>query len=305
MIPVITLLVGENSFEVERNVQRTCAVFDGVAEKIDGTQLQLAQLSDVLMGTTLFADKRLVIIKNVSENKAIWTVLDEWIDRISDDVHLVLVEPKPDKRTKTYKAVSKKAEVYEANIWTERDSPKAETWASEEAKELGFSLDKKSAHTLVERVGVDQWALYWALEKLAVLGDITPKVIEEHIEASPTESVFGVFEAALKGEVSTLKQMLATLEMSEDAYRLFGLLAGQAFQLAVLSVADTSPTEVAKAIGVHPFALGKLAPFVKGRSARQVGQIVEVFADADIAMKTSVADPWLLIERALIKVATQ
>lgn len=302
---MITLLVGENSFELERKAQQIVAAFDGEAEKIDGTQMQLTRLPDVLMGGTLFANKRLVIIKNVSENKAIWMVFDEWINRISDDVHLVLIEPKPDKRTKTYKAIHKKAEFYEANVWTERDSLKAEKWASEEAAGLGFSLDKKSAHMLVERVGVDQWALYWALEKLAVLGDITPRVIEEHIEANSTESVFGVFEAALKGETLRLKQMLATLGMSEDAYRLFGLLAGQAFQFAVLSVADASPTEVAKDIGVHPFALSKLAPFVKERSDRQVRQIIEVFAEADNSMKTSAADPWLLIERALIKVASQ
>lgn len=300
---MITLFIGENSFEISRAVERLINDFNGTPEKVDGSDLELKQMPDLLMGATLFADNRLVIIKHLSENKTAWTKLSDWLPRLSDDVHFVLIEAKLDKRTKTYKELEKVAAIQEFALWTERDSLQVEKWAIDEAKTLGFALDKKSAHTLVGRVGVDQWLLWQALQKLAVVDQITPAIVEELIDANPTENVFNLLEAALKGDTLRIKRMVATLQLSEDPYRLFGLLSGQVFHLLALSLADKSYTEVASDLGVHPFAMSKLAPFVEELAATGAKKVVACFVEADSAMKTSTADPWLLIERALMKVA--
>lgn len=299
---MITVLIGENSFEITRAIKYLEADFAGVAEKVDGEELELKQLPDLLMGTTLFAPKRLVIIKNLSENKAVWEKLPEWLGRLSDDVHVVLVEPKPDRRSSTYKALQKAATVRQFPAWTERDTLVAEKWVAQEAERQGMALDKKSTHSLVERVGVDQWRLFDSLQKLAVLPSVDSSVIEEVIEARPTENVFNLLDAALKGESVRVKKMLGTLEASEDPYRLFGLLSTQVFQLAALSASDKSAGEIAKDLGAHPFALSKLAPHVKKLGKTGARQTVAAMVEADTAIKTSAANPWLLIERALIKI---
>jgi DNA polymerase-3 subunit delta len=300
---MITVLTGENSFEIDRDLQKTVASFEGRAEKIDGNSLELKQLPDLLMGGTLFAEKRLVIIKNPSENKTLWSDFSNWLPRLSSDVQLVIVESKLDKRTKTYKDLQKAADIHEFKQWTERDSRDAVKWVEHESNELGLSLDTNSARSLVARVGVDQWALYHALQKLAVLESVTPKIIEEVIDANPVENVFNLFEAALKKDAIKVKRMLEILEISEDPYRLFGLLSGQVFQLAAMAVAEAPNAEIAKDLGAHPFVLQKLAPFAKKLGKSGARKIVDAFVEADAGMKTSVAEPWLLIERALIKVA--
>src|SRR5690606_24079331 len=101
-----------------------------------------------------------------------------------------------------------------------------------------------------------------------------------------------------------VKKMIATLEAGEDPYRLFGLLYTPVLQLAVLSTSHKPSSEVAKDLGAHPFALSKLASPVKKLGKAGVRQVVTVMAEADTALKTSAADPWLLIERALVKIAT-
>jgi DNA polymerase-3 subunit delta len=301
---MITLLIGENSFENERELRTLAASFSGVPEMIDGNDLTVGQLPDLLMGMTLFAEKRMVIIKSLSDNKALWNSFSTWIDHLSNDVHLVLVEPKPDKRTKTYKDLQKAADVHESKVWTERDAGVVERWTVAEAKRIGFALGQANARVLVGLVGVDQWLLFQALEKLAVVDPVTPQVIEALIEGNPTENVFLLFEAALKGESSRVEKMLGVIELTEDAYRLLGLLSGQAVQLAVLVVAADKPdSEVAKDIGVHPYAIAKLAPFARKIGRAGARTIVMAFAEADEAVKTSAADPWLLIERALMKIA--
>jgi len=300
---MITLLLGENSFEIARGLNYLEAEFNGVAEKIDGETLELKQLPDLLMGVTLFAQKRLVIIKNLSENKIIWEKLPDWLDRINDDVHIILVESKPDRRSRTYKTLQKVATVRQFPAWTDRDTAVAEKWVAGEAERQKLALDKKSIHSLVERVGVDQWQLYYALQKLAALPEVNPTIIENIVEANPRENVFNLLDAALRGDAVKVQAMLKVLEMSEDPYRLFGLLSTQIFQLALLSTTDKPAGDVAKDIGAHPFALSKLVPYVKKMGKSGVRDVVAVMAQADSSLKTSAADPWLLIERALIKIA--
>lgn len=301
---MITVLTGENGFEISRELERLINSFDGAAEKIDGAQLELKQLPDLLMGATLFADRRLIIIKGLSENKSLWEAFIDWLPRVSDDVRLVLVDEKPDKRTKTYKELQKVADVREFKLWGERDTAAAEKWVGEEAGRLAMSLDKKSIQSSVARVGVDQWSLSHALEKLVVLDKVNPTVIEEVIEANPVENVFNLFDAALKGDATKVARMIETLQLTEDPYRLFGLISTQAFQLLALGISEKPAAEVAKDLGAHPFALSKLAPHAKRLGTGGTKKVFTAFVEADSAIKTSAADPWLLIERALIKVAT-
>ena len=301
---MITILSGENSFEVERAIATIIASFDGMPERVDGQAVGPRDLPDLLMGGTLFAAKRLVIIRALGENKVAWEALPTWLSRMSDDITLVLVEPKIDKRTKTYKQLQKTATIREYKPWGDRDVAAAEKWVVEEAKALRLLLDNKNAQLLVRRVGLDNWALYRALEKLTAFDEVTLTLIESHIEVNPTESVFDLFEATLGGKSDRVVEMLATLRLQEDPYRLFGLLSGQVFQLAALALSDKTSAEVAKDIGAHPFAVGKMAPYIKKLGRGGVRSIVESFAEADHGMKTSAADPWLLIERALVKTAT-
>jgi DNA polymerase III delta subunit len=271
---MITLLVGENSFEIEQTLRRYVADFSGTPERLDGAELEVRQLPDILMGLSLFAEKRLVIIRGLGGNKAIWDALPDWLDRMNDDIHLVLVEPKPDKRTKSWKALQKVATVHEFKIWTDRDARTAQQWASEQATFYGTSLAADSARLLIERVGVDQWQLAQTLQRLSVFDEITEAIIREQVDARPHENVFELFETALNGRGDRLQEMVRVLRRSEEPYQLFGLLSGQAFQLAALAVAREGD-DVAKDLGVHPFVV------------------------ADEAMKTSSIDPWIMIERSL------
>lgn len=300
---MITVLTGDNDFEIKRAIDQIIAQFDGVAEKQDGSELELKQLPDLLMGMTLFATKRLVIITNLSSNKAVWSGLGDLLARVSDDVQLVLVESKLDKRTKTYKDLQKAAKIQEYKLWGERDTAIAEKWVMNEATARKMTIDAKVARLLVARVGLDQWLLDQALYKLSFADEINQTIVEQLIDANPTENVFNLFDAALRSDTATVGRMIRVLSLSEDPFRLFGLLSGQAFQLGVLAVTDKPSGEVAKDIGVHPFAIGKLTTYANKLKRSGARQVIAVFAEADSAMKTSATDPWLLIERALLKVA--
>jgi DNA polymerase III delta subunit len=298
---MITLLSGDNSFEIEQALTEISDNFDGNVEKIDGGDLQLSQLPDILMGVSLFATARTIVIRNLSENKPIWAVFGDWLPRISDDIHLVLVESKPDKRTATFKSLKDNATIREFQSWTDRDVSKAEKWVIEQSSKLGFKLDKKNTQTLVARVGIDQWQLFHAIEKLALVDTVSSETIKDIIEASPSENVFELFETALKGDTKELIRILRVLESTEDVFRLSALLFTQAFQLMVVASAIKSDN-IAKDFGIHPYVVSKLESITKHVGKSGAAKIVRIFAQTDDDMKISRAEPWLLIECALMKI---
>lgn len=298
-----TLLTGENSFELQRALNGIRASFSGEVVTIDGADLELKTLPDLLMGVSLFSSKRMVVIKNLSENKLLWGGFADWLPRISDDVSLVLVEAKPDKRMVTYKELKKHADIHEFNAWTDRDGLKAEKWVAEEATRQNVVLDKKSIQHIIRRVGVDQWQLFYAIEKVSLIEKITPETIDDSIDAQPSENVFNLFETALRGDRVRLLDLLKTLELSQDPYALFGLLSSQVFQLAAVNVASGSDN-VAKEFGIHPYVVSKLSSISMEKGKVGIRKIVNAFAKADDDLKTSRAEPWLLIESALLKIAS-
>ena len=300
---MITLLLGENSFEIDRKIAGLKANFQGQIENYDGNSITNEKLADILTGFSLFAENKLVVIRDLSENKPIWANFSNWIKRISDDVDLVLIERKVDKRSATYKDLKKSANVMEFNPWTERDNGLAEKWVSAEADRQGLKLSKKTVVFLVNWVGVDQWSLYHAIEKLCLAeGEITEETIRDLIEPNETENVFNLFEKSISGKTSEIKKAVDILKLSQDPYMLAGLLSTQAFQLLAIceAGADDNP---ASDFAIHPFVVSKLTGLAKKLGKAKTRQIVKIFIKLDDSLKTSSIEPWLAIETSLLKLA--
>ncbi len=300
---MLRLLTGDNSFEIEREVARLVAAFDGQPERLDGVELTLKDLPDLLMGQSLFSTKRLVIIRGLSENGEVWNKLPDYLARLSDDIELILVDTKLDKRTNAYKALKKDAEIQEFTAWSDGDYLAAETWLIKEAKHNNLVLDKKLAQLIVRRVGVDQWQLATALEKLSLAGEVNETLVKDLIDANPSENIFSLLETAIKGDGRAVHQMLATLELTEDPYKLLGLLSSQAFQLAAIGLAGTDDNPVSDLkLRLPPFVAQRLKAQARDLGRTGLARLVHALAEADADIKSSSVNPWTRIEMALLKI---
>lgn len=300
---MIKVLTGDNSFEIERTLSDLVNKFDGQPERLDGSELTVKDLPDLLMGQSLFSTKRLVIIRGLSENGEVWNKLPYYLPRLSDDIELILVEPKLDKRTATYKALKKDADVQEFGAWADGDHLAAESWLVKEAKQNNLALDKKLAQLIVRRVGVDQWQLVAALEKLLLADEINEVTIKDIIDANPTENIFALLETAINGDGQAVHQMLATLELTEDPYKLLGLLSSQAFQLVAIGVAGPNDNPVADLkLRLPPFVIQRLKSQAHSLGRAGLGKLIHALAEADADIKSSSVNPWTRIEMALLRI---
>ena len=301
---MITVLTGDNDFESRHALKAFEASFSGTPEYVDGASVTLAGIPDLLMGLSLFAEERLVVIDQLSASSAVWAKLPDWLPRMSDTIHLVLKEPTLDKRTSTYKALKAVADIQTFTAWTSRDTVKAETWLVHYAKEQGVTIARPAAKHLVARVGFDQWALSAAVDILHLSGadQVTEALIDAVIVPSAEESAFSLMEDALNGKTEAVVRSLRSLELSEEPHRLMALLLSQAFSL-LAAVLAPSAADPAKEFGIHPFVLSKLRRFSSSIGSGGALRVVELCAQADVDLKSSKADPWVLVERLLVKIS--
>jgi len=303
---MIVTLTGQNEFAIKQALAELVSKFVTTFgphghERIDGETFEPSNLASLLQGASLFANERLIVLRDGAKNKLLWEQLGEWTDRVPAETTLVIIEPAIDKRTKTYKTLKAKSDFKEFGMPSDAELG---NWLQKRAKELGAELGRSEAQYLVERVARDQWRLSQEVEKLAGV-TITRALIDELVEPSPEGGAFELLDAALAGNDQRLTKLVASLKHQEDPYKLFGLLASQVHTLAVVAVAGTrSADQIAQDSGLHPFVVRKTQGIAQKLGQKRISQIVEDVATCDMQLKSTGADPWQLLELALRKVAT-
>lgn len=288
------MLTGENTYKIDRKIGEIVAGFEGDVVKIDGSELMPEMLPDLFMGVTLFETERLIVIKNVSTNKLVWGVLGDWLEKAGDTT-VVLVENKPDKRTKAYKWLEKHAEVTHSGELTRWE---AVTWLEGEAKKRGIPLSHELTQFFVDYVGIDQWRLESELEKI-VLSRRTPsqELIREVVEPTPQATSFELLDATFAGRQKEVERIISTVAHQEDPYMFLGLLSSQVFALALVKSAGAKrPEDIARQTGVHPYVLKKVLPLTHKLSSREITQIIAELAKLDADMKSRSVEPWTQIQ---------
>ena len=313
---MIQLLFGDNAFEIEQLVRKMVDSFSGEAEKVDGSSLELNQLPGLLMGATLFAERRLIIISGLSAQKELWGQLTTWLERLSDDTQLILIEPSVDKRTKTYKWLQKNAQSKECVQLRDYESSKAINWLTDYAAAHSTVLSQSIAALMVQRAVIlsdqgkaviDQQLLARAIDGLAYAPEpISESMLDAVLPPSAYENVFELLATAMRGDMAAVMDATKRLALSEDGHRVAALICSQAVNLSVLSSAHkagVSSGQVAKDIGVHPFALSQLDAVAGKLSYQEANNIVERIVMMDNDMKTGQLDAWTAITTTLVKIA--
>ena len=310
----ITILYGDNSYE--RTTQLAKMKIDAEKsgfeiQKSNSDELSKSDFVSLICGISLLSEKRFVYIRNLSENSEIWQNLAEILPRISTDVHLCLVEDKIDKRSVVYKAISKIVELYEFKNLTARDSKNLAEFARLFAKKQGLLLDNKTANFLISWVGIDEWRIRDAIEKIALIGEANEQNIREFVPQNIEGNAFTIIEMMFLGDILKLQEEFSKLKITDGedgAFRFLGMISTQIFNLVALKVGkDIGKTtaEIAKEIGANAWALGKMENFVQNLNESQLAEIVSKFTQVDEIIKTKSIDRWNLVESTILEIASK
>ena len=297
---MIHLLYGDNEFE--KQAALAALVGDADVVRYDGEELTLADMQEITIGQTLFTQSSVYVISKLSENSDIWSRLSELP---FDDKTVILLESKLDKRTKTYKWLQKTAKTQEFLPLSDRQKPQLISWCEAQARERGYKLTRTQIGTLIDRLGFDQLRLSNFLDQLALAEKITDELINDLVPLARSENVFDLFVAALSKDYETAHNIISYLESEsgvDGAYQTMGLLASQATNVTALVLAGGDNKTVAADLSVNPYVLQRLSSSARTIDIEHLRQINDALFQADLQMKTTGINPWLLIEAALVSV---
>ena len=117
--------------------------------------------------------------------------------------------------------------------------------------------------------------------------------------------MFALFVAALSQDYETVHNIISYLESEsgvDGAYQTMGLLASQAINVTALVLAGGDNKTVAADLSVNPYVLQRLSSSARTIDIEHLRQINDALFQADLQMKTTGINPWLLIETALVQV---
>lgn len=312
---MIHLILGENTYKAEQELTRIIADSGVTPERLDAAGLTPNRLADIVRGGSLFSEKRLVVLRQLSENKAVFEKLAEWAGEVPSDTTLVLLETKLDKRTKAYKTVVKNAKMITAVPLTERDAGLAEEWLRKLAKERGVNLSPSQVRNMVQRalvVGdkptarvIDQMQLAGAIKALRGVDTVTDDMIATVLPPAPGDTVFDLLDMAARRQTTRVDVLLAELERTDDPHRTLALVMGQWAQLVSVSLADTPPATIAVELGLHPFVAKKLQELARQFTPNEMKTITALAADLDAGSKLSQFAPWDGVYRLMHAIAAR
>ena len=302
---MIVTLTGTNVFLRSKKLAELRAEFGEKygfenIERVGGESLAVADLPSLLQGGSLFSSNRMILVRDLSQNKEVAEKFVDYLEKTPEEIQVVLIEGQIDKRTAFYKALKKSTDFYE---FTEPKEFELTKWMGEYAVESGGQLGNSEARLLLEYVGVDQQRLASEIEKLvAYEPQISTDNIKLLVDKRPQSTVFQLLEYALSGRKNKAQEILNDLEKGfEDPYQIANLLIWQVQVLAVVKSAGTrSDSEIAKDTKFNPYVISKTKRLASSIDRNSLLQIINLCADLDMSLKSNTSSPWRLLEHTIL-----
>jgi DNA polymerase-3 subunit delta len=285
-----------------------------VCSAVDST---LAEIVDAARQLPVFSNRRLVIVRdldkafrvkaNQDENESKKATehpgVEELIEYLKDPnstTTVVFLYDKPDRRLNLTTALLKTCTVVEFKRLTEKE---AEEWVKDYLRQRSCFAENATIGLLVGRVGADLTLLVNELDKLVTYvkqGPIARTDVETLVPHMKEHSNFELSDYILaRDRTRALKLLRRQLDVGEEPVMLVGLI-GNLYRRMLLAkdmMAQGLPnSEVAKAIGMSPYAVGKFNEQVRRVPTEDILYGIQRIAEVDRAIKSSLGPPELQLE---------
>ena len=271
-------------------------------EQYDGEEDSYEQVIDSVTNTSLFSDKKLVVIENVDKNKELTDNIEDFLSR-SEESDLVLVMRNIDKRSKLYKLIKAKTDFLEFNIDNHISLDK---WVTNEVKNRGGSIDQQSTRLLIDKTGNDQIKLNNEIDKLlAYQPIITQSNIELLTVNSPQSTVFQLLDSAFSGDYSkTLAIYEEQRAQKVEPIAILGMIIWQLHIFAIIKFSDNkTPSDIAKQAKLNPYVVDKSRHVLRRINKSYLKKLINKVAELDVSLKSESIDSDNVLKNLLLDIS--
>lgn len=265
-------------------------------------------ISDSLETMPFFADRRVVVLKNLDmmgKNKFA-NDLAELIPSMSETSYLIIVEDEIDKRKKLYKAVKKIGHIVEYPYLSESDLVKYI------ARGLGrhkIKINAGDARHMIHYIGGDLTVMHNEIEKLAAyIGDrevVTKEDIEAICQKTVESKIFELVDCMGTNRRSRALKLYHDLLMSkEPPNRVLFMLTRQfrlIYKAKLMSGEGLGQNDVAKRLKVQSFIVRKCMDQGRSFNLTSLESALQDALQTEIDIRTGVFHGDFAVEQLIIK----
>jgi DNA polymerase-3 subunit delta len=292
---MVRVFVGPNSYGLKQAVKSVKDKFteeygDFALEVIDGEESAYEHMVMAIESVPFLSEKKMLIVYNLGNIKEAFESPESLLERVGDNDELVIVEPKPDKRSSYYKFLKKNTQLSE---FKEPDEGELARWLVKKAQEKGANLSLSDANYLIQRVGVGQEQATNELSKLIDYGaGISRDTIDSLTEASPQTSIFNLLDAAFGGNAKKAMQIYDEQKsQGEEPIRIMAMLVWQMHLVAMVDSAGArTDQEIMNTSGLKPFTLNKSRSIARKMGRRRIKETLSRMAELDKQLKSTSVD---------------
>ncbi len=289
---MITTLVGENRYLLKKDLDKIVKSFekeygDLAIERLEGEDTDSEHIFSAITNPPFLTPKKLVIIKSISAVKDTQTRVEEALSDTQEQIDVVLIDDKLDKRSTLYKFLKKNTEYREFPV---SSSSNIVGWLSSEVSRRGGSIDNRTAQTLVEYVGANQQKLSNEIDKLL---QHNSKISTESIELlsvkQPSTTMFQLIDALFAGDAKlTMRLYDDQRKQQVEPLTILSMVLWQLNVLALVKVAPKgkSSEQISKDAGIHSFVVQKSVNIARKMSLVRLKKFVSDVVDLEVKLKT-------------------
>ncbi len=328
----IYILHGAEQFLIDHGVGelRTRYVQDAYADfnwqVLDGAVVEVDEVLGNCETLPFFDERKFVVVKATPFFKSTKNrmtaqgedALVKYLKNPPDTTCLLFVlDGKPDKRKKPFKAVKKAGKVIEFAKLDTRDFTK---WVAKRMKEAGLAVGNREQQHLIEQLGYLDYGSEKTLHEMAnkldmLIGacgenkELTSALIDKMIERPLERNIFDMVDAVGQGKLKEAVKILHKLIGDGEPEIKIMAMVTRHFRLLVktkaLLDAGYSPSVIASKLKQPPFVVKKQAGQVGRFKADRLHRLLNHCMETELAMKTGQMTPRLALEMLFVKCAQQ
>ena len=295
---MIIFLYGQDSFRSRQKLEEIVAHYKESGTSglnlisLDAKDINFSDFYDNFKISSMFAEKKLIILKNVFANKNFQEDFIKEVKSIEElkDVVLVYESEEPDQRLKLFKALLKECKCQEFSFLAGLNLRK---WAHEEFQKSGQKVNMDALDLLLNYVGNDLWRLSGEISKLSSFkkdGTVKKDDIELFVKPRIELDIFKTIDAlAAKNKKQALALLHKHLDGGEVPLYLLSMIAYQFKNLLIvkeLAQKGLMYASIVKKSGLHPFVVKKTYYACNQFSFEELKKIYQRIFQVDLDIKT-------------------
>jgi len=311
---MIYFIYGEDSYRSKRKLQEIISGYKEVHKSglnlvyIDATEKSFKDFYSNLKTNSMFAEKKLIVLKNVFADERFQEDFLDNIKSLEDlkDIIIVCEDNMPDKRTKAFKALQKDTKCQEFNFLKPAMLKK---WVAGEFANKKAKINSDALDLLVSFVRSDLWRMENEINKLSNYKKnsvVKKEDVELLVRPAVDNDIFKTIDAlASKNKKQALYLLHKHLDDGDAPLKLLSMIAYQFRTLLVIKEMQDKGEPygaMAKKSGLHPFAVQKNYYLCNQFSIEQLKKIYQKIFQIDSNIKTGKIEPETALDLLLSEI---